>query len=104
DVMTTRSLADDISDELPSLTVDADTKAAIEKWLKADKDFNVWFLVTTKRSLGDDDLLGLLDGYRETQEAAETAWRAFRKEELDAASLRAGLYDSIARMDALMNK
>jgi len=100
----TRSLAEDIRDELPMLTLDADTKAALEKWLQADKEFNLWFLVTTKRSLDDDDLMGLLDGYRETQESAETAWRAFRKDKLDPAGFRAGLDDSLAKMNALMKK
>lgn len=102
--MTTRSLAEDIKEDLPSLSLDADTKAALEKWLQADKEFNIWFLVTTKRSLDDDDLMGLLDGYRETQEAAESAWRAFRKDKLDATAFRAGLDDSIAKMNALMKK
>lgn len=102
--MTSRSLAEEIRDELPSLTVDADTRAALEKWLAADKEFNVWFLVTTKRSLGDDDLLGLLDGYRETQEAAEAAWRAFVRSKDDPASLRAGLGESLAKMHVLMRK
>jgi hypothetical protein len=101
---TARSLAEDIRDELPSLSVDAETRAAVEQWLKADKEFNVWFLVTTKRSLDDDDLMGLLDGYRETQETAESAWRAFRADKLDPAALRAGLDDSLAKMNALMKK
>jgi hypothetical protein len=102
--MSTRSLAEDIRDELSSLSLDNETKAALEKWLQADKAFNVWFLVTTKRSLDDDDLMGLLDGYRETQESAESAWRAFRKDRLDSQGLRAGLDDSLAKMNALMKK
>lgn len=102
--MSTRSLAEDIRDELPSLSLDGETKAALEKWLQTDKEFNLWFLVTTKRSLDDDDLMGLLDGYRETQEAAESAWRAFRRDKLDPAGFRAGLDDSLAKMNALMKK
>lgn len=102
--MSTRSLAEDIRDDLPTLSLDDETKAALEKWLQADKEFNVWFLVTTKRSLDDDDLMGLLDGYRETQESAESAWRAFRKDKLDPAGFRAGLDDSLAKMNALMRK
>jgi hypothetical protein len=101
---TTRSLADDIREDLPSLEVDSETKQAVEKWLEADKQFNIWFLVTTKRSLDDDDLMGLLDGYRETQESAESAWRAFRAEKLDPAGFRQGLDDSLAKMNALMKK
>lgn len=102
--MSTRSLAEDIRDELPSISVDDETKASLEKWLQADKEFNLWFLVTTKSSINDDDLMGLLDGYRETQESAETAWRAFRKEKLDSAGFRAGLDDSLAKMNALMKR
>lgn len=102
--MSARSLSEDIRDELPSLSLDAETKAALESWLQADKEFNIWFLVTTKRSLDDDDLMGLLDGYRETQESAESAWRAFRKDKLDPAAFRAGLDDSLAKMNALMKK
>ena len=102
--MSTRSLSEDIRDEISALSLDAETKASLEKWLEADKEFNLWFLVTTKRSLDDDDLMGLLDGYRETQESAESAWRAFRKEKLDPAAFRAGLDDSLAKMNALMKK
>lgn len=102
--MTSRSLAEEIREELPSLDVDADTKAALDRWLAADKEFNLWFLVTTKRSLDDDDLMGLLDGYRETQEAAEAAWRAWIGSRADQASLRAGLAESLAKMHLLMKK
>ena len=102
--MSTRSLAEDIRDELASISIDDETKASLEKWLEADKAFNLWFLVTTKSSINDDDLMGLLDGYRETQESAESAWRAFRKEKLDSAAFRAGLDDSLAKMNALMKK
>lgn len=102
--MTTRSLADEIRDEMTSREIDADTKAALEKWLAADKEFNLWFLVTTKRSLDDDDLLGLLDGYRETQEAAEAAWRAYVSSKADPAELRVGLAESLAKMHVLMKK
>jgi hypothetical protein len=102
--MSTRSLSEDIRDELSTLALDEETKAALDKWLEADKAFNLWFLVTTKSSLHDDDLMGLLDGYRETQESAESAWRAFRKEKLDPQAFRAGLDDSLAKMNALMKK
>ena len=102
--MTTRSLAEEIREELPSLELDADTKAALETWLAADKEFNLWFLVTTKRSLDDDDLMGLLDGYRETQEAAEGAWRAWLSAKADPGPLRAGLAESLAKMRVLMKK
>ena len=102
--MSARSLSEDIRDDLSTLALDEETKASLDKWLEADKEFNLWFLVTTKRSLDDEDLMGLLDGYRETQESAESAWRAFRKEKLDPASFRAGLDDSLAKMNALMKK
>ena len=103
-----RSLAEDIREDLQSTSfavmIDTETKTAIEKWLEADKEFNTWFLVTTKGSLDDDALMGLLDGYRETQELAEDAWRAFVDKEADAAELRAGLDDSLAKMTELMKK
>jgi hypothetical protein len=103
-MMSSRSLAEDIREEMTGLSLDAETKVAVEKWLQADKEFNVWFLVTTKRQLGDDDLMGLLDGYRETQESAESAWRAFRKDKLDQAGFRQGLDDSLAKMNELMKR
>lgn len=102
--MTSRSLSDEIRDELPSLDLDAETRAALERWLAADKEFNLWFLVTTKRSLADDDLMSLLEGYRVTQETAEDAWRALRAGRIDPAGLRAGLAESVTKMHLLMRK
>ena len=102
--MSTTSIAEKIQKEINEEVSDPDLKKRIGDWLAADKEFNVWFLVTTKRSLDDDDLMSLLDGYRETQESAESAWRAFRADKLDPAALRAGLDDSLAKMNALMKK
>jgi hypothetical protein len=101
--MTPRSIADDIRDALPTLDADADTKAAIESWLLADKEFNVWFLETTKGALADDDLMNLLAGYGDSQETVTSAWTAFRHDS-DATKLRTGVTLSIARMQALMTK
>jgi hypothetical protein len=101
--VSTRSISDDIRDELPSLGVDPDTKTALESWLAADKEFNGWFLVTTKRALADDELMELLDGYRESQETMQAAWKTFR-EDKNPAKLAASAAISIARMHALMNK
>ncbi len=90
-------------DELVQIAPDADTKKAVEGWLAADREFNTWFLVTTKRALGDDDLMELLDGYRESQETMTTAWGTFR-EARNGAQLQAYIAISIARMDELMKK
>ena len=68
------SFADKIKTELSDYEVGADVRSHIDEWLKADKEFNTWFLVTTKRALADDELMALLDGYRESQEIVEGAW------------------------------
>ena len=101
--VTIRSIADDIRDALPTLDVDPDTKKAVESWLAMDKEFNVWFLETTKRALADDELMDLLGGYGESQDTVSKAWSAFR-DEPNGAKLHASLAISIARMQALMNK
>ena len=101
--VTIRSIADDIREALPTLDVDLDTKKAVESWLTMDKDFNVWFLETTKRALADDELMDLLGGYGESQETVSTAWSAFR-DEPNATKLHASLAISVAKMHALMNK
>ena len=90
-------------DELVQIAPDAETKKAVEGWLAADREFNTWFLVTTKRALGDDDLMELLDGYRESQETMTTAWGTFR-EERNGAQLQSYIAISIARMHELMKK
>jgi hypothetical protein len=101
--VTARSIADDIRDELPALGAPPDTKKALEGWLAADKEFNVWFLVTTKRALADDELMEMLDGYRESQETITAAWSAFR-EDRNTTKLEASIAISIARMQALMDE
>jgi len=101
--MTPRSIADDIRDALPNLQLDSDTKKVVEGWLIADRDFNVWFLETTKRALADDELMDLLGGYGESQETVSNAWSSFR-DEPDAAKLHASFACSIAQMQTLMNK
>lgn len=101
--MTLRSIAEEMREALPGLTVDADTRQAVETWLVADRDFNVWFLETTKRALADDELMDLLGGYGEAQETVSSAWKSFR-DEPNVSKLHASLAISIARMQALMNK
>ncbi|MBX3187507.1 MAG: hypothetical protein KF819_10855 [Labilithrix sp.] len=101
--MSTRSIAEEIRDELPSLGVDPDTKKALDEWLAADREFNGWFLVTTKRALADDELMELLEGYRESQETMQKAWKTFR-EDKNQARLAASVAISISRMHALMNE
>jgi hypothetical protein len=98
------SFAERIRNELDELDdVDADVRARIDTWLKADKEFNVWFLVTTKRALADDELMELLDGYRESQEIVEQAWEDFR-EKKNTTMLFEGILQSIHRMDLLQQK
>lgn len=101
--MTTRSVSESIREDLPVLSVDAETKKAIEGWLAADKEFNTWFLVTTKRALADDDLMELLDGYRESQDTMTSAWSSFTDDK-NATKLEASIAISIARMHELMKK
>lgn len=101
--MSQRSISDEIREDLPVLSIDADTKKAIEGWLAVDKEFNTWFLVTTKRALADDDLMELLDGYRESQDTMTSAWSAFTDDK-NATKLEASIAISIARMHELMKK
>lgn len=104
--MTTTGIAERIRGELGELAVDSltrDLRARLDEWLAADKAFNTWFLVTTKRPLTDDDLMGLLDGYRESQELVEEAWDAF-VDTKDAAALEKSLVASIDRMRTLQGR
>ncbi len=98
----TTSFAERIRSELDDQPVSAELHARIEEWLKADKAFNVWFLVTTKRALADDDLMALLDGYRESQEVVEEAWEDFQVSKIDT-KLREGITRSIERMKGLQD-
>lgn len=98
----TTSFAERIRSELSDYEIDKDVRARIEDWLKADKDFNTWFLVTTKRALADDELMALLEGYRESQEIVEQAWDAFI-EKRDGTMLLEGLTQSIHRMKLLQD-
>ncbi len=95
-----QSFADRIRSELEVRELSADLRARLDDWLKADKDFNVWFLVTTKRALADDELMALLDGYRESQEIIEDAWERFQTKK-DAEGLSEGITQSIHRMRLL---
>lgn len=99
----TTSFAEKIRSELSDYEVDKDVRAHIDEWLKADKDFNTWFLVTTKRALADDELMALLDGYRESQEIVERAWEDFT-EKRDGMMLVEGITQSIHRMKLLQDR
>lgn len=98
-----RTIADEIRDELPELDVEPVVKQALETWLATDREFNSWFLVTTKRQLRDDELTALLDGYRESQEVMERGWAQFR-EEGHGAQIEASAAISIAQMHELMKR
>lgn len=98
----TTSFAERIRSELDDRPVSAELRARIEAWVRADKEFNVWFLVTTKRALADDELMALLDGYRESQEVVEEAWKGFQGS-AEPTKLLEGITRSIARMEALQD-
>jgi hypothetical protein len=98
------SFAERIRNELDDLDdLAADVRARFDEWLKADKEFNTWFLVTTKRALADDELMELLDGYRESQEIVERAWEDFC-EKKNATMLFEGILQSMHRMELLQKK
>jgi hypothetical protein len=99
----TTSFADKIRNELAEQTLSQELRARIDDWLKADKEFNVWFLVTTKRALADEELMDLLDGYRESQEIVENAWEDFQDKK-NATMLLEGITQSIHRMQLLQDK
>ena len=99
----TLSFAERIRSELADHPVSAELRARIDEWLKADKEFNLWFLVTTKRALADDELMDLLDGYRESQEIVEDAWESYQKRKDDAVLLE-GITQSIHRMTLLQER
>ena len=92
------SFAERLEREITDQKLTAEARARLDDWLAADKAFNVWFLVTTKRALKDAELSALLDGYQESQEIAEAAWEAFETK-ADPAALLAGLERSIAKME-----
>lgn len=98
-----QSLAERIRSELVERQIDAELRSHIEQWLRADKDFNVWFLVTTKRALADDELMALLDGYRESQDIMEVAWERFLAKRDDTILIE-GITQSIHRMDLLRDR
>lgn len=98
----TTSFAERIRSEIAddASNISQELRAQIDEWLKADHEFNVWFLMTTKRALADDELMALLDGYRESQELVEEAWDDF-KETKNATMLLEGLVQSVHRMKLL---
>jgi hypothetical protein len=99
----TTSFAERIRSEMADYELTAELRARIEDWLKADKEFNTWFLVTTKRALADDELMELLDGYRESQEIVEEAWEDFMDKK-NTTMLLEGITQSIHRMTLLQER
>lgn len=97
------ALSDRIRNEMSDLDLGADARKAVEAWLAADREFNMWFLETTKGKLDDDALMGLLEGYREDQESVEEAWGAF-VDARDLSALATVLEASVARMTALQGR
>jgi hypothetical protein len=93
----TMSFAERIRSEIADRDVNRELRRRITDWLKADEQFNTWFLVTTKRALRDEELMAILDGYRESQEIVEAAWESFH-DNRDAAMLIEGMTQSIHRM------
>lgn len=99
----TKTLAQQIREDLQEQPAPDEVRELLRAWLAADADFNTWFLETTKGSVDDDALFGLLGGYGETQDIVERAWRAFASDG-DVAALGAALADSRARMAALQRR
>jgi hypothetical protein len=97
------SVAERIQSEMDDQEVSPELRVRIAEWLKADEEFNVWFLVTTKRALADDELMALLDGYRESQEIVERGWEDFQLKK-DATRLVESLAQSIHRMRLLQSE
>ena len=98
----TQSFAEKIKSEVADHDLSPELRARIDEWLKVDKEFNLWFLVTTKRALADDELMELLDGYRESQEIVEEAWETFQDSKDDTMLLE-GITQSIHRMKLLQD-
>lgn len=96
----TTSFADRIKSELDDHPVSDELRQRLQEWIAADKEFNVWFLETTKRALADDELMELIDGYRESQEIVESAWEDFQDKQ-DATMLLEGITQSMHRMTLL---
>jgi hypothetical protein len=97
------SIGKRIRDELSEVSAAAEVEKTIRRWLVADDDFNLWFLETTKGKLDDQDLLDLMDGYGQDQEAVESAWDRYRGTR-DEAHLVAILELSLSKMSALKAK
>lgn len=97
------SVAERIRSEIADQRFDEELRAHLEEWLRADQEFNVWFLVTTKRALADEELMQLLDGYRESQEIVEDAWANFQDNK-DATMLIEAITQSIHRMKLLQSE
>jgi hypothetical protein len=99
----TTSVAERIRSELADFPLGPEVRQQVDAWLQADKEFNVWFLVTTKRALRDEELMELLDGYRESQEIVEQAWEDFHDKK-NSMMLIEGLTQSIHRMKLLQDR
>lgn len=99
----TKTLAQRIREDMDDLDIDADVRGLVASWLAADDAFNHWFLETTKGSVDDDALMGLLGGYGESQDLVDPVWRDYVKRR-ERGPLEAALADSAAKMAALQRR
>jgi hypothetical protein len=97
------SVAETIKKEMDDVRLDDDVSAAVREWLSADREFNVWFLETTKGKMDDDALMSLLSGYSEDQDAVTDGWKTYREDQ-NGPRLIAVLARSRATMDRLQGK
>lgn len=99
----TMSLAQRIREDLEDGGLPEDVTVSLRTWLSADDAFNVWFLETTKGSVDDDALMGMLAGYGETQDLVENAWRSYRDDK-DLPALERALTTSREMLAALQKR
>ena len=97
------AIAETIKKEMDEVRLDADVSAALKDWLLADREFNVWFLETTKGKMDDEALMSLLSGYSEDQDSVTDGWKSYRDDH-NGPQLIAILARSQATMDRLQGK
>ena len=93
------SIAEEISRSLARGSIhDGARMSTVTRWLRADREFNAWFLAEVKTpEVSDDAVLSVVTAYGEDQAEVEEAWNAYRDGGgLDAFS--AALERSLARM------
>jgi hypothetical protein len=99
----TTSVGERIREALADAKASVALEKAVGEWLAFDRDFNVWFLETTKGALDDAKLMALLGGYGEDQDEVGRAWDAFENDR-DEQALERVLSASTERMAALKQK